>query len=225
MRKEVKYVIDYSEYKQIQQVLEICMKKDINANKKGTYNIKTIYFDNYFQEIQKNKKNDINSVDKYRIRMYDNKETSIYLEKKTNENGYIKKIKEQINKNDVINILDGRYNEILEENPSLKTEMYLNIILKMLRPALLIEYERMAFADDLSGVRITIDKEIKSTIDCNSFFKTIEGTSNNKYILEVKYNKYLPDYIKNIVINIKRKRRGKSKFISEMEKHKNFGGI
>lgn len=225
MRKEIKYVIDYSEYKQIQQILEICMKKDINANEKGTYKIKTIYFDNYLQEIQKNKKDDINSVDKYRIRMYDNKETSIYLEKKTNENGYTKKIKEQINKNDVINILEGRYSEILEEKPTLKTKMYLNIILKRLRPVLLIEYERMAFVDDLSGIRTTIDKEIKSTIDCNSFFKNIEGTSNNKYILEVKYNKYLPDYIKNIVINIKRKRRGKSKFISEMEKHTNFGGI
>ena len=47
MRKEIKYVIDYSEYKQIQQILEICMKKDINANEKGTYKIKTIYFDNY----------------------------------------------------------------------------------------------------------------------------------------------------------------------------------
>ena len=56
MRKEIKYVIDYSEYKQIQQILEICMKKDINANEKGTYKIKTIYFDNYLQEIQKNKR-------------------------------------------------------------------------------------------------------------------------------------------------------------------------
>lgn len=225
MRKEIKYEIGYSEYRQIKQILETCMKKDLNAGKRGIYKVKTIYFDNYLQEVQKNKKDDINSVNKYRIRMYNDNEKSIFLERKTNENGYILKVKEPITKKDAINIIEGRYKEILEDKPSLKTEIYLNIILKQLRPVLLIEYERMAFVDDISGVRVTIDSKINSTTDCNKFFGKIETKNNNKYILEIKYNKYLPDYIKNIVINIEGKRKGKSKFINGIEKNTSLGGI
>lgn len=225
MRKEIKYEIGYSEYRQIKQILKTCMKIDLNAGQRGIYKIKTIYFDNYLQEIQKNKKDDINSVNKYRIRMYSDNEKSIFLERKTNENEYILKVKEPITKKDAINIIEGRYKEILEDKPSLKTEIYLNIILKQLRPVLLIEYERMAFVDDISGVRVTIDSKINSTTDCNKFFEKIETKNSNKYILEIKYNKYLPDYIKNIVINIKGKRKGKSKFIREIENHTSCGGI
>lgn len=225
MRKEIKYEIDYSEYRRIQLILETCMKKDLNAGQRGIYKIKTIYFDNYLQEVQKNKKDDINSVNKYRIRMYNDNEKSIFLERKTNENGYILKVKEPITKEDAINMIEGRYREILEDKPSLKTEIYINIILKQLRPVLLIEYERMAFVDDISGVRVTIDSKIRSTTDCNNFFGKIETKNSNKYILEIKYNKYLPDYIKKIVINIKRKRKGKSKFIREIENHTSRGGI
>ena len=225
MRKEIKYEIGYSEYRQIKQILEACMETDLNAGQRGIYKVKTIYFDNYLQEVQKNKKDDINSVNKYRIRMYNDNEKSIFLERKTNENGYILKVKEPITKKDAINIIEGRYKEILEDKPSLKTEIYLNIILKQLRPVLLIEYERIAFVDDISDVRVTIDNKIKSTTYCNKFFGKIEAKNSNKYILEIKYNKYLPDYIKNIVINIKGKRNGKSKFINEIEKHTSFGGI
>ena len=224
MRKEIKYLISYSEYKQIQRIIETCMKKDVNSNQGGTYKVKTIYFDNYLHEVQKNKKDDINAVNKYRIRMYNNKENNIFLERKTNENGYIKKIKEKIAKMDVVNILEGRYKEILEEKPSLKTEIYLNIILKQLRPILLIEYERIAFVDDVSGVRITLDSNINSTTECSKFFGKLETRSNNKYILEVKYNKYIPEYINNIIINIQGKKKEKSKFINEIEKHTIFGG-
>ena len=72
MRKEIRYSINYAEYQNIMNLLKIVMAKDRNAKQDGTYKIKTMYFDNYHKEVQINKKNDINLVHKYRLRMYNN---------------------------------------------------------------------------------------------------------------------------------------------------------
>lgn len=215
MRKEIRYSIDYMEYQNIMQLLKIAMAKDRNAKEDGTYKIKTMYFDNYHKEIAINKKHDINDVKKYRIRMYNNDDTNIFLERKTNENGYIKKKKVSIEKETVCNIIEGNIKGLLEEEPNLKTELYLNMNLKQLRPSFVLEYERIAFTDDVSKTRITIDRNVKSTINCYNFFEDIEEPHNNKIILEIKYESYLPDYIKKIITSIEGKQIEKSKFRKE----------
>lgn len=223
MRKEIKYEINYEQYKNIQQILKIVIKKDKNSNENAEYSVKTMYFDNYRHEIENDKKNDINAIKKYRIRMYNNNETDIFLERKTNENGYILKEKEKIKKEDVENILNGDYKNILDENSNLKTELYLKMNLKQFRPVLVIQYDRIAYLDEISKARITLDRNIKSTINCNKFFEEIESTTDGKYILEVKYEKFLPKYMKEIITDIKNKRIESSKFINELEKRKYRG--
>lgn len=223
MRKEIKYTINYSEYKYIQLILGSIMQRDKNSKQNGEYEVKTIYFDNYKHDIENSKKEDINSVNKYRIRMYNNKEESIFLERKTNENGFIKKEKIPINKNDVINILNGNYKEIYDEKKTLKMDMYLNLILKHMRPAIIISYKRVAYTDEISKTRITIDRDLRSTTNCGNFFKEIPSRYNSSYILEIKYETYLPDYIKDIISAINKKIPTKSKFMKEIEKY-NFEG-
>lgn len=223
MRKEIRYEINYKEYKYIQAVLKSIMARDRNSKPNGEYEIKTVYFDNYRHEIQNNKKEDINSVNKYRIRMYNNQEDSIFLERKTNENGYILKEKIPITKKDVINILDGNYKEIFDKDKILKMDLYLNIILRHMRPELIMSYKRIAYADDVSKARITIDRDVRSTTNLKKFFEKIPAQYNKKYILEIKYEKYLPDYIKDIVVGIKNKKTTKSKYRTEIEKY-NFEG-
>lgn len=219
MRKEIRFEISYSEYQNLKQFFNIILKKDENSMMSGEYSIKTIYFDNCYRKIENDKKNDINSVYKYRIRMYNNDDKNIFLERKTNENGYIKKIKEKIPKKDVIGLLNGRFENLLTENESLKTELYLKMQLEFFRTSLLIEYIREAWVDKISNARITIDKELKSTTNCTKFFDEIKSIPKEKYILEVKYDKYLPDYILNIIQTVKGKKVTKSKFLNEVIKY------
>ena len=181
--------------------------------------IKTIYFDNYFREVEKDKKNDINSVYKYRIRMYNNSDSNVFLERKTNENGYIKKIKEKIEKKEVVDVINGRFKDLLREDECLKTELYIKMLLKSLRPSLLIEYTREAWVDKSSNTRITIDKDLKSTTDCGKFFESFKSVPKEKYILEIKWDKYMPDYILNIIQSVQGKKMTKSKFMNELIKY------
>ena len=67
---------------------------------------------------------------------------------------------------------------------------------------------------------MTIDQNIKSTSDCSKFFEGIDTKSENKYILEVKYEKILPEYIKSIIASIENKRKTRAKFITQIEKYK-----
>lgn len=212
MRKEIRYSINYVDYKRILTLLKITMAKDKNAKEDGTYKIKTIYFDNYNKEIAIKKKLDINDVRKYRIRMYNDDDKNIFLERKTNVNGYILKKKEGIKKETVQNIIKGDIKELLEEEANLKTELYLNMNLKQIRPIFILQYERTAFTDEISKTRITIDKNIQSTTNCSKYFEDIEGPYNDKYILEIKYETYIPDYIKSIMTSINGKQVTKSKF-------------
>lgn len=222
-RKELKYDINNGQSQFIQNILEKVIPKDKNSNKSGKYNIKTIYFDNYLNSIENAKKDDINAVSKYRIRMYEKDINAIFLETKTNENGYINKEKEKITKEDVENILNGKYKKILDEQSKLKTKFYIEIILRHLRPILLVEYDRIAYVDNFSKTRITIDQNIISTKKCENFFSKECRKNNNKQILEIKYEKYIPDYIKNIIVNVQEKKIRKSKFITEIEKYKSRG--
>lgn len=108
MRKEIKYEISYKEYKNIVQILDRVMTRDSHSNENGEYSIRSIYFDNHLHEVENKKLNDINSLKKYRIRMYNNDDSSIFLERKSNENSFMEKFKQKIDKQDVINILERK---------------------------------------------------------------------------------------------------------------------
>ncbi len=219
MRKEIKYEITYQEYQYIKHVLDMSMKKDIHGDNDGEYTIRSMYFDNHLHEIENDKEEDINSVKKYRIRMYNNDASTLLLERKSNENGYMEKIQQKIEKADVENILNGNYMKLMENKETLKTELYLRILLKQFRPVIVIEYTRRAYRDDISKASVTIDREIKSTNDCTKFFEEINREDSKKYILEVKYESYIPEYIKNIIANIENKKITRAKFITQIKKY------
>ena len=93
------------------------------------------------------------------------------------------------------------------------------LILKQYRPTIIVDYIRTAYRDEKLKASITIDKEIKSTKDCSKFFEEIETQKSQKYILEIKFEKYLPEYMKNIITNIENKKIAKSKFMTQLKKY------
>ena len=114
----------------------------------------------------------------------------------------------------------GRYKEVFEQGETLKTEFYINLVLKQYRPAIIIDYIRTAYRDEISKASITLDRNIKSTQNCYQFFDKFKAEESKKYVLEIKYDNYIPEYIKNIIRNIEGKKVTRAKFISQTEKYK-----
>ena len=220
MRKEIKYILDLQEFNKIRNVLDKTMQKDIHSDCTGEYIVRTVYFENYLHETINNKKMNLNNISKYRIRMYQNNDRFLSLERKTNCNGIIKKESEIIDKELVEKLLKGEFYDLLDKSTILKNALYLQMAIKQYRAFIIVEYTRLAYMDSKSNVRITIDRNIKSSINCEKFFeKVIQGISSNEMVLEVKYSQYMPEYIKDILKILDKQQKANSKYINETMKY------
>lgn len=77
----------------------------------------------------------------------------------------------------------------------------LNLLMRtrLMRPKVIVEYDRTPFVEKLGNTRVTFDRNIRSSDAVQSFLeKRIPGRPimpAGRQILEVKYDEFLPDYL------------------------------
>ena len=77
----------------------------------------------------------------------------------------------------------------------------LNLLMRtrLLRPKVIVEYDRVPFADKLGNTRITLDRNMASSDEIGRFLgpklRRRPIMAAGRHILEVKYDEFLPDYI------------------------------
>ena len=209
MRKEIKYVISKKEYEDIKDKMGKILSKDTYTFDNEKYSIKTIYFDNiYDQLLNENINGDIYRK-KFRIRIYNNDLSNIFLEKKERLGEHIFKEREKISLDDVEKICSGKIGKI-KLDTKLKKELYVETKLKFLKPVIVIEYDRVAFENKKVGFRLTLDSKIFETRDVKSFKEKFRK-KDNVYVLEVKYKEIIPKVVSDL-IKVATQRQGYSKY-------------
>ena len=215
-RHELKFKISNSAAEVLKQKLSLILKKDKNAYySDGSYLIKSLYFDDLDSSSYYEKMDGVLYRKKYRIRMYNDVDTFIRLEKKMKHNNYTAKEQMLISKDIYSKILYGKIDEI--ENPDgLLLEFITNYKNKGLVPSIVVEYHRTAFTYPISDVRITFDSNIQSSLYNYDLFNTSYPRyivdEPGKQVLEVKFNEILPLHIANILNDIPACREAVSKF-------------
>ena len=72
-----------------------------------------------------------------------------------------------------------------------------------MQPVQIIEYDRIPFVERKGNVRVTLDTHIAGSAQADMFFEevlpAIPLLPTGQHILEVKYDEFLPDYIKQIL--------------------------
>lgn len=201
-RHEYKHFLSYSDYYYLRHKLKSVLNQDYYANEVGEYKIRSLYFDNYKDKALREKIDGINCREKFRIRCYNDDETFIRLEKKSKINGLTNKISTLITKEQTQKIIAGDIQWISESTDGLLIEFYSKMKSQLLRPKTIVDYVREAYVFKAGNVRITFDKEIRSGIFRIDFFDeklpTI-GIRDAEIILEVKYDAFLPDFIRDII--------------------------
>ncbi len=205
-RVELKYKINYKEYEYLKNRLKVAMKKDPNSNGKD-YHIRSLYFDDFYNNAYIDKVNGVEKRKKYRIRVYNHNNSLINLECKLKEGNYVRKTKLPIPENlydEIINRKLRQQFKSTEGNYVLIDEIGQFFLKKnMYKPVIIIDYDREAFVADEGNVRITFDKNLRFAINSVDIFD--ENIIMKRYfnepvmILEVKYNDYLPSHIKNLL--------------------------
>lgn len=217
-RHELKYRISVSSAEILKQKLSLILGKDKNAiYDDGSYLIKSLYFDNRESTSYYEKLDGVLYRKKYRIRIYNNDESFIRLEKKMKHNNYTAKEQMLISKDIYSKILNGKMNEI--DNPSgLLLEFINDAKLMGLIPSIIVSYHRIAFTYPISDVRITFDSNIQSGLYNYDLFDESMPKYNidekGKIVLEVKFNEVLPLHIANLLNDIPSCREAVSKFAS-----------
>lgn len=215
-RHELKFKISNAAAEVLKQKLSLILDKDkFGYYKDGSYLIKSLYFDNLDSDSYYEKMDGVLYRKKYRIRIYNNDESFIRLEKKMKHNNMTAKEQMLISKETYSKILYGKINEIDEEDGLLQ-EFLNEVRCKHIVPSVIVEYHRTAFIYPISDVRITFDSNIKSGLYNYDLFDNESPTYSvdevGKQVLEVKFNEVLPLHIANILGDIPSCREAVSKF-------------
>ena len=189
-RKEKKDIINNIQKEQLKHRLSPIMDLDPILGHRKFYRIRSLYFDDYNDTSLKQVINGISERYKYRIRFYNFNTEYIVLEKKYKINNMTKKLG---------CIINGKIN-ISKNNSNLLNELYLMMKTKLLKPVIIIDYDRIPYVYDAGCVRITFDYNITCSYDIKNLFdpniNRIPLMEKNNSILEVKYNDFIPDFIR-----------------------------
>lgn len=215
-RHELKFKISNSAAEVLKQKLSLILKKDKNAYySDGSYLIKSLYFDDLDSTSYYEKMDGVLYRKKYRIRIYNNNDEFIRLEKKMKHNTYTAKEQILISKDIYSKILNGKLDEI-DSPTGLLEEFITNSKTKHLVPSVIVLYHRIAFTYPISEVRITFDSNIQSGLyNYDLFDKEVpmyDVSEPGKQVLEVKFNEVLPLHIANILNDIPSCKEAVSKF-------------
>ncbi len=200
-RHEYKHKVNLSDILQLRTRLSAVMQRDAFANADGTYFIKSLYFDNYMDKALCEKLDGVDKREKFRIRYYNTDTSFIRLEKKSKINGMCNKQSVTITSDECQKIIDGDIGFMLDSGKPLLQELYAKMHYQLLRPRCIVAYRRESFVYPPGNVRVTIDSELCGSYDIQNFlnpdlcFLQLYHTS----ILEVKWDEYLPQIIRDIV--------------------------
>lgn len=200
-RHELKQEITYTDMLALRQRLKAVMQTDSHATD-GRYEIRSLYFDNLNDKALREKIDGVNIREKFRIRYYNNDTSLINLEKKSKINGLCIKESTRLTFEQTEAILNGDYTWMAKCNASLIRELYLKMKHDGLYPKTIVNYTREPFVFRPGNVRITLDYSIKTGLSAVDFLNNSCVTvpiANNPIILEIKWDEYLPDIIKDII--------------------------
>ena len=203
-RHELKYEIPYSEYVAMRNRLKRIMTSDPHTDENGLYQIRSIYFDNSDDKALREKIDGIRKREKFRIRYYNDDISFITLEKKMKINDLCLKYDALISEEECRRILNGDTAFMKEHSQELVRELYAKMIYQRLKPRVLVSYVREPYIFKPGNVRVTFDSRIRTTLYNQEFLteqvSDISATDTPQdMILEVKYDAFLPEIIRDLI--------------------------
>lgn len=215
-RVERKYLVSQLQIAYLQKQLEPIMDYDKNHPDGEAYTIRSLYFDDLYDSCLQENEDSTDYREKFRIRTYNRDSSVIHLETKEKIHGYTRKKKEDLSYEDCLCYINGETVSLNQDDGYLKKRLYALRQMHHYQPVQIVEYERIAMVESKGNVRVTFDCNICGTKQTASFFDEIIPAvpvlPAGQHILEVKYDEFLPDYIREILNSISLRRISFSKY-------------
>lgn len=200
-RHEWKHPITRSDLLALRARLSAVMAKDPHAVN-GRYQIRSLYFDDPWDRALREKIDGVNRREKFRVRWYNADASLVLLEKKSKVNGLCSKVQAALSPGEVKAILAARPEGLRESPHPLVRELAMKMRAQGLAPKTVVDYTREPFVCPAGNVRVTLDYDIRTGMDHGDPFDPRFVTVPAPWapaILEVKWDAFLPDVIRDIV--------------------------
>ena len=216
-RHELKYFINPAELEALRARLSPVLQLDSHCRNGEPYAIRSLYFDDICDSAYYDKAAGVMHRDKYRIRIYRNSDKEIFLERKRKMGDLIQKSSTQITRRLCEQLISGDPRGLQTSSNLLLQDMYVQMRTRLLRPAVIVDYVREAYLHPAENVRITFDLNLRSGLASQDLFNpkiaTVCPLDENVQILEVKFDRYLPDHIARLLAGVEADRSAISKYV------------
>ena len=245
-RKELKYIVGDDVLIDVRNRISGLMRPD--SHQKGDhYKIRSIYCDSPTFRCYRENLSGVSTREKYRIRTYDCDESVVNAEIKIRHRETISKMSTRIDRElfealisgnpviaaDALNLEIKRRSKGTEqtgtdagESSGIRTleKYFARFAAENFSPAVIVDYERSAYVYDTCNVRITFDRNVFASCEFNRMFdKNLTGRpalDGSRHILEIKYDEFLPDEIKEVLGGLRLDRTSSSKYAKCLERFK-----
>ena len=199
-RHELKYVSSEMELALVKGRLDHLISLDSHVKEKGIYSIRSLYFDDYDGRCYDENESGSDPREKFRIRIYNGSASKITLELKKKERNKTLKLSCPLTEEQCRTLMKGVPLPMRPDYPPLLQKLLLQMRTRLLRPVIIVDYDRVPYVCKDGNVRITMDKNISASRQLDQFLEPVISKrpvmEKGSHILEVKYDEFLPDYIK-----------------------------
>ena len=216
-RNEWKYNLTNQQLSLLKSRISEVLDLDPHTPKCGKYVIHSLYFDDYKDQSVYTTDSGLSKRFKWRIRFYDEDLDYIVLERKEKIDSRCHKKSCKLTLDEYEKIVSGNITDIVyDTDKNLIKELARDIMLYNYVPKVIVDYERIAFVEEITNVRITFDTKISASYDFDNFLNgdyiKYYIQPSNQNVLEVKFDDILPSYIKKIVESYEFKQTSFSKY-------------
>lgn len=200
-RHEWKIEINEADHFALRSRLKAIMDCDPHTTD-GRYSIRSLYFDNPADRVLREKIDGVDRREKFRIRCYNGDFSFLRLEKKSKRSGLCSKQSAQVTAEQVQALLNGE-NGWMRDNPlPLVRELYCKMKTERLAPKTVVDYFREPFVYRPGNVRVTFDSFLHTGLRSTDFFSPQFVTvpaGDAPILMEVKWDAFLPDIIRDAI--------------------------
>ena len=199
-RTENKILLNQKEFMILKYKISQILPRDKFCKSDEGYEIRSLYFDTLSDRCCQEKEDGLRRHEKIRVRIYGTDDTVIKLESKKKDGIHQIKKSLLISRETLDNICHGKYSDLLNYEDKMGIYFYEKLSEGM-RPKNIIQYKRLSYCIKTNNTRITFDYNIRATESCFDIFQDpLQAhpiTSGDVVIMEVKFNGFLLDYIKD----------------------------
>lgn len=214
-RHEIKRLLSPPQRLLLEQRIRAVMSRDIHGINNGSYYIRSIYFDTITDKAYTEKEAGISDREKIRIRFYNYQDDLIKLERKEKHGDLIHKDSMTISKDIADAMMHNDYSSLPDYFQPLSDYVYGIAHSESLHPVVVVDYLRTAYVFPVGDVRITFDALLQAGSPSIPVWKQDEcfDVLGDDTILEIKFDRYLPDHIRGLLGSVCSQQMALSKYV------------